>query len=106
MRCTLRADEACDEVGGRSFEKVAGRSFLDDLSFPEEDDAVSEVDGFGEVVRDQDDGLCELLEDVAEVLLEFCSDHGVERAHGFVEQEDLGVEHEGAHEPDALPLSA
>ena len=45
-------------------------------------------------------------EEFAKFLLQVVADHRVERAHRFIEEQDIGVEHEGAHEADALPLAA
>src|SRR5262249_11663397 len=72
----------------------------------EEPDAVAEERRLGEVVRDHDDGLAELVEHGAQVVLQLGADHRIERAERLVEEQHLGGEHERAHEPDALALAA
>ena len=103
----LGLDEACGEgVGRRRAELLEGAAGFD-AALSEEDDVVGcEVGGFGEVVCDEDDGFVEPLEEVAELVLEFGADEWVEGAERFVEEEDFGVEDEGAHEGDALSLAA
>jgi len=57
-------------------------------------------------VGDEDDGFTELREELFEFGLELSADERVERAEGFIEEEDFGVEYQGAHEGDALALAA
>jgi hypothetical protein len=57
-------------------------------------------------VRDEDDGLAEIVEGAAQVRLQFRPRQRIERAERLVEEEDLRVEKEGAHERDALGLAA
>ena len=47
-----------------------------------------------------------LREDPLEVLLEGGAHEGIKRTEGLVEKKDLGLEHQGTHEADALPLAA
>ena len=53
---------------------------------------------------DEDDGLVQGAEDVAQIDLQFGTHDGIQRAERFVEEQDVRVEHEGAHEADPLPL--
>ena len=55
---------------------------------------------------DQHHRLAEPGEDVAQVLLQLVANHRIQRAERLVEQEHVGVEHQGAHEADALALSS
>ena len=49
--------------------------------------------------------LVELLKDLAEVRLQFAADHRVERAQRFIHQQEVGVEHQRAHQAHPLALS-
>ena len=54
----------------------------------------------------QDDSLAESREDRLEVLLELQSDHRIKGTQRFVQKEQVRVQHERAHEADALSLSS
>ena len=94
------------DVGIRGGQDFAGGEVGDYGSSVEEDDAVGEVEGFVEVVGDEEGGFAEAGEEVAEGGLEFGAGDGVECAEGLVEEEDGGVRGEGAGEADALALTA
>ncbi len=55
---------------------------------------------------DEDAGDVDVVVQVAQPFAEFFADLGVESAEGFVEEEDLGFDGEGAGEGDALALAA
>ena len=90
---------------GSSIERPQ-RPALNDPAGAHQEDLVAEPTGLGEVMSDHDDGLLERSKDGAEVGLELGADHRVESAQGLVEQDDLGVEHERAHQAHALALTA
>ena len=50
--------------------------------------------------------MSELLKDALEIGLQAGPDHGVQGAEGFVQEEDIGVQHQGPHEADPLALAA
>ncbi len=66
---------------------------------------MGEIEGFVEVVGDEEDGLAETLEEGAHHLLHFEAGEGVECAKGLVHEEDGRVGCEGASEAGALALS-
>ena len=67
---------------------------------------MAEPAGLRKVVRDHDDGFPERSEDRTQVSLQLGADHRVECAQGLIEQDHLGVEHQGSHQAHALPLAA
>jgi len=58
---------------------------------PHGDDPVGEDQGLLEVVRDEQHGLLQILQEVEEVVLHRHLGLGIERAEGLVHQEDLGI---------------
>jgi len=100
------AEEFKDE--GRSGIVVDGLGFADllDAGVVHDDDFVGEFEGFLLVVGDENGGEVDAFVEFAEPAAEFLADFGVERAEGFVEQEDFGLGGEGAGEGDALALAA
>lgn len=84
-----------DLFGGAGFE---------DAALVEEQDAIGDVAGEGEVVGDEEEGeavVGEAAEDVTDFLAEF----GVEGGGGFVQEEDPGFHGQGAGNGDALLLT-
>jgi hypothetical protein len=65
-------------------------------------DAVGEQDGFVHVVGDHEHGLVRGLDDLQQLVLDGAAGQRVERAEGFVEQQHLGLDGEGAGDADAL----
>ena len=55
---------------------------------------------------DQDHGLVQGLEHRLEIGLELGPDHRIERAQGFVEEKDFGIQHQSPHQADPLALAA
>ena len=72
----------------------------------QDDDAVGERDGLGEVVGHEDDGLPPAGPELQELGLEAELGVGVERAERLVHQEDLGLDHERADQRHALAHAA
>ena len=68
----------------------------------EDDDAVGELDGFVDVVGDEDDGLALGVPDAEEFAAHDEAGDGVEGAEGLVEEEHVGVDGEGAGDFEAL----
>ena len=83
-----------------------GGKIGDDLAGFEEDDALGQVEGFVEIVGDQQDGFADAGEQVAQHGLHLGAGEGIERAEGLVHQQDAGIGGEGAGEADALALAA
>ena len=77
---------------------------LDDHPLAEEDDDIAEEAGFPDVVGDENDGFSQAPEDLSEIGLKLGSHDGIESTQGFVQQQDIGVQHEGPHETDPLLL--
>ena len=93
-------------VVGRSIEKVGRGSDLQEASFFQHRDAVAELQRLIDVVGDHDHGFFEALLKVQELALEFMTGNRVERAKGFIEQDDPGIGREGSRKGHALSLPA
>ena len=72
----------------------------------EQDNAVGEIEGFVEVVGDEQDGLVEALKEGAHHLLHFEAGEGVESAEGLVHEEDWRIGGESAGEAGTLALAS
>lgn len=87
-------------------EKFLRRREGNETSGVKKSDAGSEDKSFANVVGDKDDGLLEAKRQSGELALKFGASDGIERAEGFVHQEDGRVCSEGARDADALTLAA
>ncbi len=90
---------------GARFE-FGGNAEEGEAAFVEQGDARRELHGFLHVVGDEDGCLAEFGAQTEEFALEIEAGDRVERAEGFVEEEDWRVGGESAGHADALPLSA
>ena len=86
------AEEVHHELGGGMVEDLVGGAGLFDAGLVHDDDAVGDFEGFVLVVGDEDAGDVEVVVEAAEPLAEVLADAGVERAEGFVEQQDAGFD--------------
>ena len=75
-------------------------------TFGQDDDAARERDRLGDVVRDEKGGLALASDDLGNVLRDEKAGLVVERGEGFIQEEHVGVEGEGADERGALPHAA
>ncbi len=87
-------------------EEGVGLEVGDEAALVDERDAVAEVESFIEVVGDEEDGFLEAREKTAEHVLHLGAGEGIERAEGFVHQENCGFGGEGAGKADTLALPA
>lgn len=99
-------EEVGDELVFRVFAELSGGADLLDVAFVEDDDAVGEFEGFVLIVGDEECGDSRLVVELAEPFAQGFAHFGVESAEGFIEQQDLRADGEGAGECDALPLAA
>ena len=90
---------AVARAGDGDFEIEADGGFR---AIGHEDDAVTEVEGFVDIVGDHDDGFAVLFPEIEDEVLEFEAGEGVEHAEGFVEEEEARLLGEGAGDGDAL----
>ena len=67
---------------------------------------IAQIGGFAQIMGNQDHGLAKLPKDALEIGLQAGPDHGVQGGKGFVQEEDVGVQHQGPHEADPLALAA
>ena len=100
------AKQLYNVVVGRSVEEVGRGSGLQDVSILQHRDAVAEPQCLIHVVGDHDHGFVETLLQVQELTLEFMTGNRVERAEGFIEQDDAGIGSEGSRKGHALALPA
>ena len=100
------ADEFGDVRVGGSGEEALGRSGLADGAGDEDDDFVGEAEGFVAVVGDEEGGDAGLAGDAGKVFDEGGTGGWIECGEGFVEEEEFGLDGEGAGQADALGLAA
>jgi hypothetical protein len=81
-------------------------ALLNDTACLQERNSMAEKVGLGQVMRDEDDGFMQFGKHILEILLQFSANHGVEIAQRLVEQQDVGIEHQGPHQADALALAS
>src|SRR6266850_7200195 len=112
----LGLDIAFQDMG--DFGRVASQVHTVDVAWPrqrnceflantsrvwrEQNDAVTQADGFTHVVSNEDDGLAMLAPDSLDVPVQLFSCQGVERAEWFIHQEDAGVWRQGSSQGHAL----
>ena len=78
---------------------------LFDAAVVHDDDLVGHFEGFFLVVGYKDAGDAELVVDVAQPGAQLFAHFGIERAEGFVQQQQFGFDGKGAGEGDALALA-
>ena len=83
---------------------MRGTNLLD-LGLIHDHDFVGDLEGLFLVVRDEERRQMNLLVETPEPTPQFLADFGVECTEGFVEQQYLGLDREGACQRDALPLT-
>ena len=86
----MRVDEVAHENASRFRPQIIERPALDDPAFAHEHDFVSEIGGFGQVVRNENRGLVEPRKNFFQVLLQGGADERIERSERFVEEQQLG----------------
>ena len=107
LEAALGAEEVGDEVVGRPGEEFGGRRALDEVAAGAEDrDAVAEPYRLVDVVRDEDDGLVQLLLEPEQFVLELGADDRVDRAERLVHEQHRRVGGERPGDADALLLAA
>jgi hypothetical protein len=85
-------------------EHLAGRTFLDNDTMVDKHDAVSDIAGEADLVRDNEHRHSSLGE-VAHHRENFPDEFGVKRGRGFVEKKELWVHRERPGDGDPLLLS-
>jgi hypothetical protein len=68
--------------------------------------ALREEQSFVEIMRHEEHGLADALEQVAEHRLHLRAGERIERAERLVHQQDAGIRGQSSSQPDALALSA
>ena len=101
-----RADEAGDVAGGGALEDLVGGAGLLDIAVAHDDDAVGQRHRLDLVVGDVDDGGRDLGVQLLDLGAHLGAQLGVEVGERLVEEEDVGVAHDGAAHGDALALAA
>ena len=100
------ADEVRHEAVDRLVVDVHGGADLLDAALVEDDHGVGEGEGLLLVVGDVDEGDAELLVHLLELDLHVLAHLEVQGGEGLVEEEHLGLVHDGAGDGDALLLAA
>ena len=101
-----RADEAGDEARRRAPEHLVGRADLLDIAVAHDDDAVGQRHRLDLVVGDVDHRRSHLGVQLLDLGAHLRAQLGVEVGERLVEQEHVGVAHDGAAHGDALALAA
>jgi len=86
-------------------EFLRGSSGNDAAGF-KQDNARGEEQSFAQIVSDEDDGLAEAAGQGAELALKLGAGDGIERAEGFVHQQNWRIGSESAGNANALTLAA
>ena len=103
---SVRPHEVGHERRLRASEDLGrGVVLLEDASFGEHGDPVTELRRLLDVVGDEDDRLLELLLQVEELVLESLAGDGIHGGEGLVHEQDRGVGSEGSGHPDPLALA-
>jgi hypothetical protein len=101
------ADETGDELVHRAARRcVSGSVDLLDVAMVHDDDAVAHGHGLDLVVGDVDHGGLQAVVQLGDFCAHLDAELGVEVGEGLVEEEDLGLAHDGAAHGDALALAA
>ena len=101
-----RASEAGDELRRRPIVYAVGGIVLDQVAFPQDDDAIGERHRLDLVVGDVDDGVSELLVQLLDLDPHLGAQQRIEVGKRLVEKERLGLAHDGAAHSHALALAA
>ncbi len=96
------AREVLDVLVGRRADELLGRAELHDRAVAHDRDPVAEPERLGEVVRDEDHRLADLLLEPHDLVLHVAADERVERAERLVVEHHLRVDGERARDADAL----
>ena len=99
-------DEAFGVVFLRLVEDLVCAAVFDEFSVLHDGDVVTDSADNGEVVADEDVGQSVFGLESAQQFDDFDLDGAVEGGGGFVEEDELGPQDEGAGDGDALALSA
>ena len=100
------AEEAGGELGLRRFEHSGGAPHLLDPALVHHRDPVAHRQRLLAVVGDEDEADPELALEALELHLHLAAEVGIERRQRLVEQQHLGLQHQGAGEGHPLPLAA
>lgn len=99
-----------EEVGAVAFAGTVEIYFYSAFHTPRtgghDDDAVAHVDGFVDVMGDEDHGGAAGIPEAENFILHAHAGEGIESAEGFVEKKDFGMIDESAGEGDALSHAA
>ena len=100
------AHERGDEGARGAIVDVVGRAGLRDAALVHDDDVVGDLHGLLLIVRHEQRRDVAPVVEAAQPLAQLDAHLGVERAERLVEQQQLGLDREGAREGDALALAA
>ncbi|SHJ57840.1 hypothetical protein SAMN02745194_02886 [Roseomonas rosea] len=101
-----RAQELRDEARGGAVIDLTRRGHLDEAAAIHHGDAVGQGEGLGLVMRDHDEGGTALALDGPQLEARALPQVRIERAEGFVQQQEAGALHQGAGQGHALALAA
>ena len=103
---TVEVQKLLDECIGRGLADIVGGANLLDGALIDDDDAVGDFESFLLVMGDEEAGQMGGVVKAAQPVAQFFAHLGIERPEGFVEEENFGLDSEGASESHALALSA
>ena len=102
----LRTHEIAHIIVSGPIQQLAQGSALHDGAFAHDRQVVRQIRGFRHVVRHEHHCFAQLAKDALQFVLQLETGDGIEGAERLVEQKNLRIQHERAHEPHALALSA
>ena len=98
------AEQLHDIVVGWSVEQAGRGSDLQETTLLQHRNTVTELQGYIDIVGHHVQGFIEVLFQTQKLTLEFVTGNGIERAEGFVEEDDPGISRKGARKSHALSL--
>src|SRR5438874_12710231 len=105
-RLELCLEEVANELVRRRVDNLFPRPVLGDAAAVENDQPLSQLQRFAQVMRNQDDGARLRLLQAQELLLDVVAGDGIEGAERLVEQEKKRLEHHGPAQADTLLLTS
>src|SRR6266446_9739663 len=102
---SLCSNKLGHETRCRRLCKFSDRALLHDGALIDEHDLIGEESRFPEIMGHEHDRLAQAAKNPPQISLQIRSDHWIEGAERLVQQQDLGVQHESAHQAHPLTLT-
>jgi hypothetical protein len=104
--CAVEVEKLLDEWICRGLADLLGGADLLDGALVDDDDAVGDFKSFLLIMSDEEAGqVCSIVK-AAQPMAQFLAHLGIERPEWFIQEEDFGLDSQGASESHALALAA